>query len=97
MSSHEKNSGTDNTMKAVVPPIESKQLRAGMKILGSNGVQLGFVDHMDGHTTVKLTKDGKGLHHYIPLAWVARVDENVHVDRAGEQAMREWKTEAPKV
>jgi hypothetical protein len=43
---------------------------------------------------LKLAKDEQGRHPYIPLAWVTSVDDRVHVDRPGPQAMREW-TETP--
>jgi hypothetical protein len=29
------------------------------------------------------------------MSWVTRVDEHVHVDRPGKQAMQEWSSEAP--
>jgi len=44
---------------------------------------------------LKLTKDDQGQHHWIPLSWVTRVDQHVHIDRPGDQAMREWSTMAP--
>jgi hypothetical protein len=40
--------------------------------------------------SIKLSKDDNGKHHLIPLAWVTKVDTAVHVDRPGDQAMREW-------
>ena len=57
--------------------------------------QFGVVDHMEGAETIKLKKDDKGQHHYIPTSWVRSVDDKVHVDRPGDQAMREWQTTAP--
>jgi hypothetical protein len=27
------------------------------------------------------------------MSWVTRIDEHVHVDRPGKQAMQEWTTE----
>jgi hypothetical protein len=51
---------------------------------------------MEGTDTIKLAKDDKGQHHYIPMKWVTSVDDKVHVDRPGTQAMKEWSTEAPK-
>jgi hypothetical protein len=33
------------------------------------------------------------MHHYIPISWVTKIDDQVHIDRPGKQAMREW-TEA---
>jgi hypothetical protein len=30
------------------------------------------------------------------MSWVTKVDDKVHVDRPGDQAMREWSMMAPK-
>lgn len=43
---------------------------------------------------IKLTRDESGQHHYIPLEWVTSVDDEVHIDRPREQAMKEWSTTA---
>jgi hypothetical protein len=66
-----------------------------MTIVGSNGLAFGEVDRVEGEA-IKVTKDDQGKHHWIPLGWVTRVEEEVHLDRSGEQAMREWMAEAPK-
>ncbi len=39
--------------------------------------QFATVDHVEGH-------------HDIPLDWGVSVDDKVHVDRPGAQAMRDW-------
>jgi len=44
---------------------------------------------------IKLAKDKSGQHHYIPLSWVSSVDDKIHIDRPGDQAMREWSTTPP--
>ncbi|MEX0590035.1 MAG: DUF2171 domain-containing protein [Xanthobacteraceae bacterium] len=75
--------------------VNSSQIRPHMPVVCSNGVQFGTVDHLDAGDTVKLTKDDKGQHHWIPMSWVTRVDEHVHVDRPGKQAMQEWSSTAP--
>jgi|GEM_PF-254935 len=72
----------------------AKQIRPNMPVVCSNGGQFAVIDHMEGAHTVKLNRDASGTHHYIPLAWVTRVDDKVHVDRPGDQAMREWSTSA---
>jgi hypothetical protein len=66
-----------------------------MPVVCSEGGQFAVVDHMEGKDTLKLAKDKAGQHHYIPLAWVKSVDAKVHVDRPGDQAMREWSTTSP--
>jgi hypothetical protein len=66
-----------------------------MPVVCSEGGKFAEVDHMSSdNRTIKLAKDEKGEHHYIPVSWVTKIDEAVHVDRPGRQAMREWSTEA---
>jgi len=74
--------------------ITTSQIKAQMPVLCSNNGQFAVVDHMEGKDTIKLAKDDKGQHHYIPLNWVTSVDDKVHLDRPGDQAMREWTTTA---
>jgi hypothetical protein len=70
-------------------------IKPRMPVVGSNDGQVGIVDHLEGRDHIKLTKDGDGQHHYIPLDWVTSVDDKVHVDRPDDQARREWTTSAP--
>jgi hypothetical protein len=42
-----------------------------------------------------LTKDENGQHHWIPLSWETSVDNHVHIDRPGKQAMQQWSTTDP--
>lgn len=75
--------------------IQANQIKADMPVVCSKNGQFAVVDHMEGNATIKLTKDGAGRHHYIPLSWVEKVDDKVHVDRPGDQAMREWSSTPP--
>ncbi len=79
-----------------MPHVDASKIRPHMPVVTADGVQFGMVDHTDPGGTIKLTKDEQGQHHWIPLSWVTRVDEHVHVDRPGKQAMREWSSEAPR-
>lgn len=72
--------------------INVSQIKPNTPVVCSENGQFGIVDHMEGKDTIKLNKDAKGQHHYIPLSWVKSVDDKVHVDRSGDQAMREWAT-----
>jgi len=67
-------------------------IKPRMLVVDANDGQLAVVDHLEGRDLIKLTRDGRGQHHYIPLAWVTSVDDKVHVDRTNDQAMREWTT-----
>jgi hypothetical protein len=73
---------------------DTSKVREHMPVVCSNNGQFGTVDHVDGDY-VKLTRDDKGQHHWIPAAWVTNVDDKVHVDRPGDQAMREWQSSPP--
>lgn len=66
-----------------------------MPVVCSEGGQFAVVDHMaSDNRTIKLGKDSSGEHHYIPVSWVTKIDNSVHIDRPGQQAMREWSGEA---
>jgi hypothetical protein len=73
-----------------------KTIKEGMPVVCSKDGQFGVVDHLEGAGAIKLNRDDKGQHHYIPTAWVTKVDDKVHVDRPGEQVMREWSTTPPR-
>jgi hypothetical protein len=74
--------------------VDQNKIREHMPVVCSNNGQFATVDHMDGDS-IKLTKDDQGQHHWIPMSWVTKVDDKVHVDRPGQQAMREWSTTPP--
>jgi hypothetical protein len=71
--------------------INANLIKPNIPVVCSDNRQFAVVDHMEGPDTIKLNKDAKGQHHYIPLSWVRSVDTKVHIDRSGDQAMREWK------
>ena len=75
--------------------INHSEIKPHMPVVCSKDGEFAKVDHMEGNNTLKLEKDASGQHHYIPLNWVTRVDNKVHVDRPGDQAMREWSTKPP--
>jgi len=68
------------------------QIKEHMPVMAANGESIGTVDALEGGNTIKLTKDAQGQHHWIPLAWVARVDKQVRLNRAAQQVRREWAT-----
>ena len=70
-------------------------IKPHMAVVCSEDGQFATVDHLEGTDTIKLARDNNGQHHYIPLTWVSSVDDKVHVDRPGDQAMREWSTTPP--
>ena len=70
--------------------IDITHIKTGMPIVCSQNGAVGIVDRMEGKSSIKVNKDGAGVHHYIPIAWVMRVDQTIHLDRPRDQAMREW-------
>jgi hypothetical protein len=72
--------------------MNATDIKEHMPVVCSDNKQFASVDRVEGDE-IKLTKDKGGQHHYIPMDWVTYVDDKVHVDRPGSQAMREWSTE----
>lgn len=75
--------------------VNTNDIKEHMPVVCSDGGQFATVDHLDPGDTIKLTKDGEGQHHWIPTGWVTSVDDQVHVDRPGKQAMQDWSTSPP--
>ncbi|MDP1829772.1 MAG: DUF2171 domain-containing protein [Archangium sp.] len=74
--------------------INAETIKPDMPVVCSLDGQFAVVDHMDGADSIKLKRDDKGKHHFIPLSWVKTVDAKVHIDRPGKEAMKQWRTEA---
>jgi len=74
------------------PALDSRQIRPNLPVVCSNGIRLGIVERVERADFIRLAQDEKGQHHYIPLSWVTKIDDEVHVDRSREQAIREWTT-----
>jgi len=74
--------------------VTASQIKPEMPVVCSKNGQFGIVDHMQGADSIKLKKDANGKHHFIPLSWVASVDTSLHLNRPGEEAMRDWRTES---
>ena len=75
--------------------ISPSEIKPDAPVVCSENGKFAEVDHMEGSDTIKLKRDKDGQHHFIPLSWVTSVDEKVHVDRPGDEAMAEWSTEPP--
>ena len=76
---------------------QAQDIREHMEVLGSDGKHVGTVDHMEGASRIKLTRSDAsagGKHHFIPLDWVDHVDEHVHLNKSGDDAMKQWQEAA---
>jgi hypothetical protein len=70
-------------------------IRHHMPVIASCGKHVGVVDHVEGNS-VKLTKGDPtagGKHHFIPLVWVAKVDQSVHLNKNSDEVFQNWKAE----
>ena len=76
--------------------IHANEIKPDMPVVCSNDGQFAVVDHMVGTETIQLKKDPQGQHHFIPLSWVKTLDSKVHIDRPGDQAMKDWSSAPPK-
>lgn len=72
--------------------VSTNQIKPDLTVVCLNNFPLATVDHMEGGSTIKLKKDKEGQHHYIPLSWVSKVDDKIHIDRPRDQAVKEWST-----
>ena len=68
-------------------------IREHMEVYGSCGTMVGKVDHVQGDQ-IKLTKNDSpdGQHHLIPLAWVAKVHDHIHLNKDHKEVQSQWKS-----
>ncbi len=83
-----------------VPLSESKgpvgspsDIREHMEVYASCGNFVGKVDRVQGDR-IKLTKSDSpdGQHHLIPLAWVAKVHDHVHLSKDHKEVESQWQS-----
>lgn len=74
--------------------IDAAKIKNGMPILASDGERVGNVDHVEGSTRLKVTRQDSGAHkdhhHFIPFEWISKVDEHVHLSKAGTDVKTHW-------
>ncbi|MBB6097389.1 hypothetical protein HNR42_000803 [Deinobacterium chartae] len=67
-------------------------IREHMPVLDVTETQVGTVDRLEDDR-IKLTRDENQRHHWIPLEWVDRVDENVHLKLPLTEITARWQEE----
>jgi hypothetical protein len=72
--------------------IYSSQISEHMEVVSADGKHVGRVDHVRGAEIelAKMDLHAMGKHHLIPISWVDRVDEKVHLNLDHEEAERRW-------
>ncbi len=73
------------------PVGSAADIREHMDVYASCGTWVGKVDHVQGDT-IKLTKNDSpdGMHHTIPLSWVAKVHDHVHLNLDHAKVQSQW-------
>jgi len=62
-----------------------------MEVVGSDGAHVGTVDEIEGTDKIKLTKSDPvsgGIHHWIMMSDIDRVDDKVHLRFTATEAMQ---------
>ncbi|MCD2175629.1 DUF2171 domain-containing protein [Rhizobium sp. C4] len=72
--------------------ISASQIKDHMEVKSADGQHIGTVDHLDGNSRIKLTRQGSldGMHHEIPLDWVDHVDAHVHLSMDASDVRSKW-------
>jgi len=66
-------------------------IKEHMDVFASCGTRVGKVDHVEG-SSIKLTKNDSadGQHHLIPMDWVAKVHDHVHLKKDHKEVQSQW-------
>ena len=60
-------------------------------VLLTGGTKVGTVDHLEGDSQLKLTRDENDQHHLIPTAWIGEVkDDKVVLIKNSEEVKQQW-------
>lgn len=67
-------------------------IKEHMDVVASDGGRIGRVDHVKGDQIelAKMDLETGFKHRMIPVSWVERVDEHVHLNLTEEQAKDRW-------
>ena len=74
----------------------ASEVKEHMDVISSDRKTVGKVDHLEGSDKIKLTKQSSPNgehHHFIPLTWIDRVDQHVHLNKTGADVTAHWEHE----
>jgi hypothetical protein len=69
--------------------INPSHIQKHMDVVSSRDEPLGSVDHVQG-SSVKLVRDVLGQHHLVPIGWIERIDDKIHLTHSAEEVERLW-------
>ena len=69
------------------------EIKEHMEVYASCGTKVGKVDHVLGDQ-LKLTRNDSpdGQHHLIPMDWVAKVHDHIHLNKDHREVEAQWQT-----
>jgi hypothetical protein len=73
--------------------ISAALIKENMEVLGSDGIHVGTVDHIEGAGEVRLASDdpdARGGHYCIPLSWVVHIEMKVHLNQSSADVKARW-------
>lgn len=72
--------------------VDAAHVREHMEVVSSDDHHVGKVDHVLGNEIelAKMDLQSGGHHHKIPMSWVERVDEKVHLNLTRDMAKERW-------
>ena len=80
--------------------VHQSDLKEHMDVHAEDGTVLARVERVEGGTdSIRLSRDlATGVHHWIPLAWVQRVNKKgVHLHMPADQVRQTWQESPPHV
>jgi hypothetical protein len=91
MDNEHPNKSAATLVESAGPIGSTADIREHMDIYASCGTKIGKVDHLEGDS-IKLTKNDSpdGQHHRIPLDWVAKVHDHIHLKKNHKEVQGEW-------
>ena len=73
------------------PVGSTADIKAHQDVYASCGTKIGKVDRVEGDK-IKLTRNDSpdGQHHTIPLSWVAKVHDHIHLNKDHKEVQARW-------
>jgi hypothetical protein len=78
--------------------MDTAQIKEHMDVISSDRKVVGKVDHLEHPDRIKLTRlssPGGDHHHFIPVDWIAHIDQHVHLNKSGADVIAHWQHENP--
>jgi hypothetical protein len=73
--------------------MEQSKVSPGMQVLTSDGEYIGNVgSHREDGFTLRRLTGAEGEQEQVPTLWIHKVDQHVHLNRTGAEAIAGWKS-----